>query len=52
MPMNWNTENDRILLLKLIETHGISVDSAKIAAAWRQSLQPCALTMMLMLTAT
>ncbi|KAJ4305276.1 hypothetical protein N0V90_000807 [Kalmusia sp. IMI 367209] len=34
MPMSWTAENDRLLLLKLIETHGISVDSSKIAAAW------------------
>ncbi|KAL5394909.1 hypothetical protein PMIN06_005685 [Paraphaeosphaeria minitans] len=34
MPMSWTPENDRLLLLKLIETHGISVDSSKIVAAW------------------
>ncbi|KAF2444751.1 hypothetical protein P171DRAFT_472755 [Karstenula rhodostoma CBS 690.94] len=34
MPMSWTPENDRLLLLKLIETHGISVDSNKIVAAW------------------
>ncbi|OAG07950.1 uncharacterized protein CC84DRAFT_1256905 [Paraphaeosphaeria sporulosa] len=32
--MSWTPENDRLLLLKLIETHGISVDSNKIVAAW------------------
>ncbi|KAF2181717.1 hypothetical protein K469DRAFT_691806 [Zopfia rhizophila CBS 207.26] len=34
MPMKWTPENDHILLLKLVETHGIQVDGAKIVAAW------------------
>ncbi|KAF2644694.1 hypothetical protein P280DRAFT_177914 [Massarina eburnea CBS 473.64] len=34
MPMNWTPDNDRILLLKLIETHGISVNPDVIAKAW------------------
>ncbi|KAF2004368.1 hypothetical protein P154DRAFT_384459, partial [Amniculicola lignicola CBS 123094] len=34
MPMKWDAENDRILLLKLIETHGISINAEKIAQAW------------------
>ncbi|KAF2474145.1 uncharacterized protein BDR25DRAFT_385605 [Lindgomyces ingoldianus] len=34
MPMNWTPSNDQILLLKLIETHNISVDGDKIAKAW------------------
>jgi hypothetical protein len=36
MPMSWTPENDRLLLLKLIETHGIKVDSGKIEKAWRK----------------
>ncbi|KAF2738662.1 hypothetical protein EJ04DRAFT_45086 [Polyplosphaeria fusca] len=34
MPMNWTAENDRILLMKLIETHGIAVNAEMIAKAW------------------
>ncbi|KAF1959614.1 hypothetical protein CC80DRAFT_545061 [Byssothecium circinans] len=34
MPMNWTAENDRLLLLKLIETHGITVNAELIAKAW------------------
>ncbi|KAF1974880.1 hypothetical protein BU23DRAFT_553119 [Bimuria novae-zelandiae CBS 107.79] len=43
MPMSWTPENDRLLLLKLIETQGISVDSNKIVAAWPDgSVKPTA----------
>jgi hypothetical protein len=34
--MNWTPDNDRILLLKLIETHSISVNYDKIVEAWRK----------------
>ncbi|KAL1968688.1 hypothetical protein VTN77DRAFT_1514 [Rasamsonia byssochlamydoides] len=34
MPMKWTTENDHILLLKILETHNITVNAAKVAAAW------------------
>jgi hypothetical protein len=35
-PVRWTPENDRILLLKLIETHAISVNYQLIANAWRK----------------
>ncbi|KAL2001445.1 hypothetical protein VTN02DRAFT_1761 [Thermoascus thermophilus] len=34
MPMKWTPENDHILLLKILETHEISLDVKKVAAAW------------------
>ncbi|KAL1984479.1 hypothetical protein VTN96DRAFT_9078 [Rasamsonia emersonii] len=34
MPVKWTSENDHILLLKILETHNITVNAAKIAAAW------------------
>ncbi|KAF2012641.1 hypothetical protein BU24DRAFT_453012 [Aaosphaeria arxii CBS 175.79] len=34
MPMNWSAENDRILLMKLVETHRINIDASDIAQAW------------------
>ncbi|PVH99093.1 hypothetical protein DM02DRAFT_629652 [Periconia macrospinosa] len=34
MPMNWTPDNDRILLLKILETHNINVDTESIANAW------------------
>ena len=34
--MSWTPENDRLLLLKLVETHGISVKAEAIVAAWRK----------------
>ncbi|EAW08475.1 uncharacterized protein ACLA_032100 [Aspergillus clavatus NRRL 1] len=34
MPMRWTSENDQLLLLKILETHELSVDSNKVAAAW------------------
>ncbi|KAF2659023.1 hypothetical protein K491DRAFT_675947 [Lophiostoma macrostomum CBS 122681] len=40
MPMSWTPENDRLLLLKLIETHGIKVDIAKIEKAWPKTANP------------
>lgn len=40
MPMRWTPDKDHILLLKLLETHDISVDTKKIAAAWRPSPPP------------
>ncbi|KAF2263879.1 hypothetical protein CC78DRAFT_580996 [Lojkania enalia] len=34
MPMAWTPRNDQILLVKLIETHGIPINADKIAEAW------------------
>ncbi|KAK2746194.1 hypothetical protein FQN57_003316 [Myotisia sp. PD_48] len=34
MPMRWTPENDQLLLLKIIETHELSVNAASVAAAW------------------
>ncbi|KAH1272292.1 hypothetical protein KXW98_003903 [Aspergillus fumigatus] len=34
MPMRWTSENDQLLLLKILETHDLSVDTNKVAAAW------------------
>lgn len=34
--MNWTPENDRLLLLKLVETHNLSVQYEAIARAWRK----------------
>ena len=35
--MSWTPENDRILLLKIVETHSIVINADKIAGAWRKS---------------
>ncbi|CEJ56670.1 hypothetical protein PMG11_02871 [Penicillium brasilianum] len=32
--MRWDTSADQLLLLKIVETHDISVDTNKVAAAW------------------
>ncbi|CAI7667351.1 hypothetical protein N7533_006974 [Penicillium manginii] len=32
--VRWTAENDQILFMKILETHEISVDSGKVAAAW------------------
>ncbi|KAF2678466.1 hypothetical protein K458DRAFT_435902 [Lentithecium fluviatile CBS 122367] len=34
MPMSWTPENDRLLLLKIIETHAITVNAEAIVKAW------------------
>ncbi|RHZ65664.1 uncharacterized protein CDV56_107630 [Aspergillus thermomutatus] len=34
MPMRWTPENDQLLLLKILETHDLSVDTNKVASAW------------------
>ncbi|MCJ1307181.1 hypothetical protein MMC25_000827 [Agyrium rufum] len=34
MPTNWTVDNDRMLLLKILETHQIKVDALKIHNAW------------------
>jgi hypothetical protein len=34
--MSWTPENDRLLLLKLVETSGISVNAEAIVKAWRK----------------
>ncbi|KAK6812018.1 hypothetical protein RU639_012244 [Aspergillus parasiticus] len=34
MPMRWTSENDQLLLLKILETHDLSVDTKRVAEAW------------------
>ncbi|PLN78756.1 hypothetical protein BDW42DRAFT_174314 [Aspergillus taichungensis] len=34
MPVKWTPENDQLLLLKILETHELSVDTKKVADAW------------------
>ncbi|KAL2868722.1 uncharacterized protein BJX67DRAFT_379673 [Aspergillus lucknowensis] len=34
MPVKWTPEQDRLLLIKILETHNLSVDVKKVAAAW------------------
>ncbi|PLB45245.1 hypothetical protein P170DRAFT_479764 [Aspergillus steynii IBT 23096] len=34
MPMKWTPENDQLLLLKILETHDLSVDTKRVADAW------------------
>ncbi|EFR00827.1 hypothetical protein MGYG_03831 [Nannizzia gypsea CBS 118893] len=34
MPIRWTSENEQMLLIKLLETHEISVDTKKISEAW------------------
>ncbi|KAH8698329.1 hypothetical protein BGW36DRAFT_426041 [Talaromyces proteolyticus] len=34
MPIRWTPENDRILLLKILETHAISLNYSGVSAAW------------------
>ncbi|PTU23481.1 hypothetical protein P175DRAFT_0500040 [Aspergillus ochraceoroseus IBT 24754] len=34
MPMKWTAENDQLLLLKILETHDLSVDTKRVAEAW------------------
>ncbi|RMJ27896.1 hypothetical protein PHISP_01239 [Aspergillus sp. HF37] len=34
MPIKWTPENDQLLLLKILETNEINVDTKKIADAW------------------
>ncbi|KAL2852503.1 hypothetical protein BJY01DRAFT_244501 [Aspergillus pseudoustus] len=34
MPMRWTPEKDQLLLLKILETHNLSVDTKKVAEAW------------------
>ncbi|TPX23677.1 hypothetical protein DIZ76_013013 [Coccidioides immitis] len=37
MPIKWTPENDQILLLKILETHQLSVDTKKVSEAWPQA---------------
>ncbi|KAE8356626.1 hypothetical protein BDV28DRAFT_144951 [Aspergillus coremiiformis] len=32
--MRWTSDNDQLLLLKILETHDLSVDTKKVAEAW------------------
>ncbi|KAI9814032.1 MAG: hypothetical protein M1827_003496 [Pycnora praestabilis] len=34
MPVKWTPDVDQILLLKILETHDLSVDAKKVSAAW------------------
>ncbi|PLB41535.1 uncharacterized protein BDW47DRAFT_122577 [Aspergillus candidus] len=34
MPVKWTPEKDQLLLLKILETHELSVDTKKVADAW------------------
>ncbi|KAE8152432.1 hypothetical protein BDV25DRAFT_137881 [Aspergillus avenaceus] len=34
MPMRWTPENDQLLLLKILETHKLNVDTKQVADAW------------------
>ncbi|KAL2853022.1 hypothetical protein BJX68DRAFT_265261 [Aspergillus pseudodeflectus] len=34
MPMRWTPEKDQLLLLKILETHQLAVDTKRIAEAW------------------
>ncbi|KAL4782493.1 hypothetical protein BJX76DRAFT_358859 [Aspergillus varians] len=34
MPMKWTPETDQLLLLKILETHELKVNTAKVAEAW------------------
>ncbi|MCJ1382718.1 hypothetical protein MMC17_005831 [Xylographa soralifera] len=34
MPIKWTSENDQLLLLKVLETHPISIDTKAVVAAW------------------
>ncbi|PGH17704.1 hypothetical protein AJ80_04712 [Polytolypa hystricis UAMH7299] len=34
MPVKWTPDTDQILLLKIIETHDLSVDTKRVAEAW------------------
>ncbi|THC89762.1 hypothetical protein EYZ11_010783 [Aspergillus tanneri] len=34
MPVRWSPEKDQLLLLKILETHDLSVDTKRVAEAW------------------
>ncbi|KAK2766227.1 hypothetical protein FQN54_007743 [Arachnomyces sp. PD_36] len=34
MPVRWTPQNDQLLLLKILETHKLSVDTKKVAESW------------------
>ncbi|MCJ1397945.1 hypothetical protein MMC11_001141 [Xylographa trunciseda] len=34
MPIKWTSENDQLLLLKVLETHSITIDTKAVSAAW------------------
>ncbi|MCJ1295475.1 hypothetical protein MMC34_007038 [Xylographa carneopallida] len=34
MPIKWTSENDQLLLLKVLETHAISIDTKAVVAVW------------------
>ncbi|GLB03643.1 hypothetical protein AtubIFM57258_008884 [Aspergillus tubingensis] len=38
--MKWTPEKDQLLLLKILETHSLSVDAKRVAEAWPKSLGP------------
>ncbi|PKY04742.1 hypothetical protein P168DRAFT_281119 [Aspergillus campestris IBT 28561] len=40
MPVKWTPEKDQLLLLKILETHELSVDTKKVADAWPGESRP------------
>ncbi|MCJ1387213.1 hypothetical protein MMC18_000053 [Xylographa bjoerkii] len=34
MPIKWTSENDQLLLLKVLETHAVTIDNKAVSAAW------------------
>ncbi|MCJ1432099.1 hypothetical protein MMC27_001455 [Xylographa pallens] len=34
MPIKWTSENDQLLLVKVLETHAVSIDTKAVVAAW------------------
>ncbi|KAK1143412.1 hypothetical protein N8T08_006740 [Aspergillus melleus] len=39
MPVKWTPENDQLLLLKILETHDLSVDPKRVADAWPTTVE-------------
>ncbi|KAI9038365.1 uncharacterized protein KD926_010901 [Aspergillus affinis] len=39
MPVRWTPENDQLLLLKILETHDLSVDPKRVAEAWPTTVE-------------
>ncbi|BCS18939.1 uncharacterized protein APUU_11767A [Aspergillus puulaauensis] len=42
MPMKWTPEKDQLLLLKILETHELKVNTNKVAEAWPEGDKPTA----------
>ncbi|OJJ43248.1 hypothetical protein ASPZODRAFT_146269 [Penicilliopsis zonata CBS 506.65] len=52
MPMRWTADNDQLLLLKILETHNLSVDTKRVAAAWREYPVVTVITVIILVKAT